>query len=178
MSYFYNLYKEKISWDLLKYFNLKSYNNLPKIQKLIINVGCGNFFNDKKKMQLAYSDLFSISNQKPIFIKSKKSISNFKLRKGVFISIKVTLRSFLMYEFLYKFINIYIPCIKNFDGFSILCLDNFGNFNFGIKDQSIFQELNYNIDFIKGLNLNLVIVNSNNEKSLYLLKKFNFPFKN
>lgn len=178
MSYFYNLYKEKIFWDFFKFFNLKSYNNLPKIKKLILNVGCSNFFNDKKKMQIAYSDLFTISNQKPIFIKSKKSISNFKLKKGIFISIKVTLRNFLMYEFLYKFINIYILNIKGFSGFDKFCLDNFGNFNFGIKDQSIFPELNYNIDFIKGLNLNLVIINSNNEKSLYLLKKFNFLFKN
>lgn len=177
MSYFYNLYKEKIFWDFYEFFNMNSYSNLPKIKKIILNVGCSNFFNDKKKIQTAYYDLFTISNQKPIFIKSKKSISNFKLKKGVIISIKVTLRKFLMYEFLYKFINIYLPSIKDFNGFSTSCLDKSGNFNFGIKDQSIFQELDYNVDFVKGLNLNLVIINSNNKKSLYLLKKFNFLFK-
>lgn len=177
MSYLYNIYKEKIVWDFFYFFNINDLFNIPKLSKLVLNIGCSNFFNDKKKMQIAFSDLLNISIQKPIFIKSKRSISNFKLRKNNLISIKVTLRNFLMYEFLYKFINVNVPLIKDFNGFNKSCFDNFGNFNFGIKDQSIFFELSHNLDFFKGLNLNLIIINSNIDKSFYLLKKFNFPFK-
>ncbi|ASS47040.1 50S ribosomal protein L5p (L11e) [Candidatus Nasuia deltocephalinicola] len=177
MSIYYNLYKNKIFWNFLKIFNIKSIMDVPQLIKIVLNLGCGDFFNDKKKLQKSYDDLFLISNQKPIFIKSKKSISNFKLRKGSNISIKVTLRNFLMYEFLYKFINIAVPSIKDFIGFNIKNFDNSGNFNFGIKDQIIFPEIVYD-SFIKGLNLSFIIKNSDINKSLFLLKNFNFPFKN
>lgn len=138
---------------------------------------CGEFFNDKKKMNKAYNDLYLIANQKPCFIKSKKSISNFKLRKNINISIKVDLRNYIMYEFLNKFINVSVPSIKDFSGFDYSNFDKFGNFNFGVKDQVIFPEMNYDLNFIKGLNINIVIKQSNIKKSFFLLKYFNFPFK-
>lgn len=170
------IYNEKVFWDLYYFFNYNNIMSLPYITKIILNSSCGKFFFDKKKMNFFFNDLFNICFQKPLFIKSKKSISDFNLKKNDNISLKVTLRKKNMYNFLYKFLNISLSQINKFSGF-LNNFDKFGNFNFGIEDHSIFPEIIFNkLDFLVGLNINIIFKNSNPLISFKILKFLNFPF--
>ncbi|ALP70044.1 LSU ribosomal protein L5p (L11e) [Candidatus Nasuia deltocephalinicola] len=177
MSYFMKIYYEKVLWDMYYYFSFKNIMMVPKMNKIVINSCFGKIFSDKKRISLCYKDLNYLFFQKPKFVKSKKSISEFKLRKNEDISLKITLRKKNMYNFFYKILNFYIYFIKNFQGFSVSSFDNFGNYNIGIKDYSLFPEFNQNSEGFYGFDISINFKNSNLYKSLKFLKFLNFPFK-
>ncbi|MCV2508773.1 MAG: 50S ribosomal protein L5 [Candidatus Lightella neohaematopini] len=179
MSNLYKLYKNKISYSLLNELHCKSIMQVPKIDKITINMGVGKSTNDKKILNNAISDLTLISGQKPIITKAKKSISNFKVRIGYPIGCKVTLRRYRMWDFIERLLYIAIPRIRDFRGLSIKSFDGMGNYNIGIKEQIIFPEIDYNkIDQIRGLDISIT-TNTKSDKSSYkLLVYLGFPFTN
>ena len=170
-------YEKKIIEDLQKKLSVKNKYMVPKFIKVVLNMGIGLDGNDKKKLQNCIEDMSLISGQKPVVTKFKKSISNFKTRKGVTAGVKVTLRSSKMYEFIDRLVNIALPRIKDFQGLSVNSFDNYGNYSFGIKEHIIFPEINFDkVDRIRGMDITLV-TNSNDKKStLALLEAMNFPF--
>ena len=170
-------YDKKIIVDLQKKFLMKNKYMVPKFTKVVLNMGLGLDANDKKKLQNCIEDMSLISGQKPVVTKFKKSISNFKTRKGAVAGVKVTLRSSKMYEFIDRLVNIALPRIKDFQGLSIDGLDSFGNYSFGIKEHIIFPEINFDkVDRIRGMDITLV-TNSEDKKSTFaLLEAMNFPF--
>ena len=170
-------YEKKIIVDLQKKFLMKNKYMVPKFTKVVLNMGLGLDANDKKKLQNCIEDMSLISGQKPVVTKFKKSISNFKTRKGTVAGVKVTLRSSRMYEFIDRLVNIALPRIKDFQGLSANGLDNFGNYSFGIKEHIIFPEINFDkVDRIRGMDITLV-TNSKDKKSTFaLLEAMNFPF--
>ena len=170
-------YEKKIVDDLQKKFLMKNKLMVPKIIKVILNMGLGSDANDKKIVQNCIEDISLISGQKPIVTKFKKSISNFKTRKGSTAGVKVTLRANKMYEFLDRLVNIALPRIKDFQGLSVNGFDNFGNYTFGIKEHIIFPEINFDkVDRIRGMDITLVTTGKNKEVALALLIAMNFPF--
>ena len=167
-------YEKKIIIDLQKEFSLKNKYMVPKITKVILNMGLGSNASDKKILQNCIEDMSLISGQKPIVTRFKKSISNFKSRKGTPAGVKVTLRKNRMYEFIDRLVNIALPRIKDFRGLSDKGFDNFGNYTFGIKEHIIFPEVNFDkVDKIRGLDITIVINSKNKEHSVELLKKIN-----
>ena len=170
-------YDKKIIVDLQKKFLMKNKYMVPKFTKVVLNMGLGLDANDKKKLQNCIEDMSLISGQKPVVTKFKKSISNFKTRKGTVAGVKVTLRSSKMYEFIDRLVNIALPRIKDFQGLSVDGLDSFGNYSFGIKEHIIFPEINFDkVDRIRGMDITLV-TNSEDKKSTFaLLEAMNFPF--
>jgi len=170
-------YEKKIIGDLQKEFVLKNKFMVPKITKVILNMGLGQNANDKKILQNCIEDMALISGQMPVVTKFKKSISNFKTRKGTAAGVKVTLRKNKMYEFVDRLVNIALPRIKDFEGLSINSFDNFGNFTFGIKEHIIFPEINFDkVDRIRGMDITLCTSGQNKKIALSLLKAMNFPF--
>ena len=170
-------YEKTIVENLKKKFALKNKLMVPKFVKVVLNMGLGADGSDKKKLQNCIEDMSLISGQKPIVTKFKKSISNFKTRKGSTAGVKVTLRSKKMYEFLDRLINIALPRIKDFQGLNAKGFDKFGNYTFGIKEHIIFPEVNFDrIDKIRGLDVVVVISALNKDHSFALLEKLNFPF--
>ncbi|WMC20168.1 MAG: 50S ribosomal protein L5 [Enterobacteriaceae bacterium PSpyr] len=171
-------YKNKVVFALFKKFKYKSLMQVPKIIKIVLNVGLGNLAFNKKKLNIIINNLASISGQKPIITKSKKSIASFKIRQNNPIGCKVTLRNKKMWNFFKKLIFIAIPRIRDFRGLSLNSFDGYGNYNIGIKEQIIFPEIDFEqIDHIKGLNITIV-TNSLFDNQVYnLLSYFNFPFK-
>ena len=162
--------------------NLKEkfgYKNLymgPKIYKVVLNMGLGLDGNDSKILKSCEDDLAKITGQKPVITKFKKSISNFKTRKGSNAGVKVTLRSQKMYEFVDRLVNIALPRIKDFRGLSSKGIDNSYNYSFGIKEHIVFPEVNFDkVDKIRGLDITIVTTSKNKEGTLELLKEFNFP---
>ncbi|XXS36653.1 MAG: 50S ribosomal protein L5 [Candidatus Nasuia deltocephalinicola] len=180
MSYFMKLYYEKVFWEMYYKYNFNNIMNVPFIYKIILNSSCGKFFFNKKLFDIFFFDLYNICLQKPLIIKSKVSISEFKLKKNDNLSLKVTLRNTKMYNFFFKFLIFSVPLIKNFKGFSSNSFDSFGNYNFGISDYSIFLESQNSTVFNNsiGLNINIIFFNSNQKKSFDLLNYLNFPFLN
>jgi len=171
------LYEKNIIVDLQKKFSFKNKMMVPKVIKVVLNMGLGNDANDKKVVQNCISDISLISGQQPVTTKFKKSISNFKTRKGTTAGVKVTLRSNKMYEFIDRLVNIALPRIKDFQGLSIKGFDNFGNYTFGIKEHIIFPEINFDkVDRIRGMDITLVTTGKNKETSFALLEAMNFPF--
>tara|TARA_B100001971_G_scaffold203669_1_gene218849 strand:+ start:69 stop:641 length:573 start_codon:yes stop_codon:yes gene_type:complete len=170
-------YKKKIISDLQKKFSMKNKYMVPKINKVVLNMGLGLDAHDKKKLQNCIDDMSLISGQKPVVTKFKKSISNFKTRKGTAAGVKVTLRKSKMYEFIDRLVNIALPRIKDFQGLSINGFDNFGNYNFGIKEHIIFPEINFDkVDRIRGMDITLVTSGKDKKATLALLEAMNFPF--
>ena len=171
-------YDKEIISKLMSKLNLKNKHEVPKIDKIILNMGLGEDASDSKKLKSCVEDMSLIAGQKPIITKFKKSISNFKSRKGTNAGVKVTLRSNKMYEFIDRLVNIALPRIKDFRGLSVNGFDRFGNYTFGVKEHIIFPEVNFDkVDKIRGLDISIVISSISNEHSLELLKKFNFPFR-
>ena len=157
--------------------NVKNKHEVPKIDKIILNMGLGEDASDGKKLKSCVDDMGLIAGQKPVITKFKKSISNFKTRKNTNAGIKVTLRKNRMYEFIDRVVNIALPRIKDFRGLPLKGFDKFGNYTFGIKEHIIFPEVNFDrIDKIRGLDVVVVISAMNKEHSFALLEKLNFPF--
>tara|TARA_Y100000590_G_scaffold440576_1_gene566132 strand:- start:267 stop:833 length:567 start_codon:yes stop_codon:yes gene_type:complete len=170
-------YEKKIIVDLQKKFAMKNKYMVPKFVKVVLNMGLGLDGNDKKKLQSCVDDMALISGQKPVVTKFKKSISNFKTRKGTVAGVKVTLRKNKMYEFIDRLVNIALPRIKDFQGLSINGFDNFGNYSFGIKEHIIFPEINFDkVDRIRGMDITLVTNGKDKKTTLALLEAINFPF--
>ena len=170
-------YKNVIIINLKKKFSLENSYMVPKFVKVVLNMGLGQDANDKKKIQNCIEDMSLISGQKPIVTMFKKSISNFKTRKGSTAGVKVTLRSNKMYEFIDRLVNIALPRIKDFQGLSDKGLDDFGNYSFGIKEHIIFPEINFDkVDRIRGMDITLVTSGNDKKSTLALLEAFHFPF--
>ena len=172
------LYFKEIQPALKNQLGLKNLYMGPKIKKIVLNMGLGIDGNDSKILKSCQEDIAKITGQKPVITKFKKSVANFKTRKGSNAGLKVTLRKNKMYEFLDRLVNIALPRIKDFRGLSSKGIDKFGNFTFGVKEHIIFPEVNFDkVDKIRGLDITIVIKSKSKEHSLELLKKFNFPFK-
>ena len=170
------LYKKEIVTGLKEKFNFKNSYMTPKLIKIVINMGLGLDGNDNKIIKSSEEDLAKITGQKPVITKFKKSVSNFKTRKGTNAGLKVTLRKNKMYEFVDRLVNIALPRIKDFRGLSDKGFDKFGNYTFGIKEHIIFPEVNFDkVDKIRGLDITMVTSSKSKEGTLELLKEFNFP---
>ena len=169
-------YEKEIVSKLMSKLSLKNKHDVPKIDKIILNMGLGEDANDGKKLKACVDDMSLIAGQRPIITKFKKSISNFKTRKGSNAGVKVTLRSQKMYEFIDRLVNIALPRIKDFRGLSPRGIDNSFNFSFGIKEHIVFPEVNFDkVDKIRGLDVTIVTSSKSKEGTLELLKEFNFP---
>ena len=170
-------YEKEIINKLMTKLNVKNKHQVPKIEKIILNMGLGEDASDGKKLKSCVDDMALIAGQKPIITKFKKSISNFKTRKGSNAGVKVTLRSYKMYEFVDRLVNIALPRIKDFRGLSSNGFDKFGNYTFGVKEHIIFPEVSFDrADKVRGLDIVIVISSKNKEHSYALLEKLNFPF--
>ena len=172
-----DLYYKEIQPALKSQFGFKNLYMGPKIEKIVLNMGLGLDGNDSKILKSCEEDLAKITGQKPVTTKFRKSIANFKTRKGSNSGLKVTLRKNKMYEFLDRLVNIALPRIKDFRGLSPKGFDKFGNYTFGIKEHIIFPEVSFErADKVRGLDIIIVIASKNKEHSLALLEKMNFPF--
>ena len=170
---------KKINPSLKEMFGYKNLYMGPKIEKIVLNMGLGLDGNDSKIVSSCQEDLASITGQKPIVTKFRKSIANFKTRKNTNSGLKVTLRKNKMYEFIDRLVNIALPRIKDFRGLNPNGFDKFGNYTFGIKEHIIFPEVNFDkVEKIRGLDITIVIKSTKKEDSFQLLKKLNFPFRN
>ena len=172
------LYARQIRSELKEHFKFKNLYMAPVLKKVVLNMGLGIDGNESKIIKSCEEDLSKISGQKPLITKFKKSISNFKTRKGTEAGLKVTLRKDKMYEFVDRLVNIALPRIKDFKGLSDKGFDKFGNYTFGIKEHIIFPEVNFDkVDKIRGLDVTIVVSSLSKDHSYELLKKLNFPFK-
>ncbi len=173
------IYREKIVPELVTKFGFKSVMQVPRLQKITLNMGVSEAVSDKKVMDNAVSDLTKISGQKPVVTKSRKAIAAFKIRENVPIGTMVTLRGTRMYEFLDRFVTVSLPRVRDFRGISGRAFDGRGNYNVGVKEQIIFPEVDYDkIDAIRGLNISITTSAKNDEECRALLTAFKFPFKN
>jgi large subunit ribosomal protein L5 len=172
-------YRDSVSKDLLKKFGYKSTMQVPRIEKIVLNMGVGEAVADKKILDNAVGDMRKIAGQKPLVTKSRKSIANFKIRENYPIGCKVTLRGARMYEFLDRLVNVAMPRIRDFRGISGKSFDGRGNYNMGIKEQIIFPEIEYDkIDAIRGMNITITTTAKTDEEGRALLSAFKFPFRN
>lgn len=179
MARLYEFYNSNVKSELVRIFGYKSVMEVPRIKKITINMGVGEATADKKVLEYALSDLQKISGQKPVITKAKKSIASFKVRVGYPIGCMVTIRGKRMYEFLDRLINIAIPRIRDFRGVSGKGFDGQGNYNFGINEQIIFPEIEYEkIDVIRGMNISITTTAKSDAEAKALLTVFKFPFKN
>lgn len=177
MSFFRNYYQTEILKKLMSEFNYSSVMQVPKIDKITLNIGVGLASVDKKHLDSAISDLTKISGQKPLLTKARKSVSSFKIRKGYPIGCKVTLRGKKKWDFLERLIVIAIPRIRDFRGLSEKSFDGRGNYSIGIREQIIFPEIDYDkIDRIRGINVTITTTAMSNKEGRALLSSFNFPF--
>ena len=171
------LFYKEIQSSLKSQFGYKNLYMGPKIEKIVINMGLGLDGSDNKILKSCEEDLSKITGQKPVITKFKKSVANFKTRKGTNAGLKVTLRKNKMYEFLDRLVNIALPRIKDFRGLSTKGFDKFGNYTFGIKEHIIFPEVSFDrADKVRGMDIIIVIDSKNKDHSFALLEKLNFPF--
>ncbi|HEX2495087.1 MAG TPA: 50S ribosomal protein L5 [Steroidobacter sp.] len=171
-------YREKILPDLKQSLGLENIMQVPKITKITVNMGVGEAVADKKIMDNAVADLTKITGQKPIVTRARKSVATFKVREGLAIGAKVTLRGARMYEFLDRLVNIAMPRIRDFRGVSARSFDGRGNYNFGVKEQIIFPEIAYDqIDAIRGMDITITTTAKDDKAGRALLEAFNFPFR-
>ena len=169
-------FEKNIVNNLMTKLSYKNKNQVPKILKVVLNMGLGEDASDGKKMQTCVEDLSLITGQKAVTTKFKKSISNFKTRKGSNAGVKVTLRKNKMYEFIDRLVNIALPRIKDFKGLNSKGIDNSGNYSFGVKEHIIFPEVNFEkVDKIRGLDITIVTSSKSKKDTFELLKEFNFP---
>ncbi len=171
-------YKKESIPGLMKHFDYKNINCPPKLEKISINIGVGAATQNKAILDNAIRDLTQITGRKPVITRAKKSISNFKLRQGMPIGCMVTLRGEIMYEFLDRLINIVIPRIRDFRGMSPKSFDGRGNYSVGIKEQTVFPEIEYDkIDAVRGLNISIITSAETDEEGRMLLSSLGMPFK-
>ena len=169
-------YKNEIIKNLMTKLSLNNIHAVPRIDKIVLNMGLGAEALEKKKLETCVKDVASIAGQQPVVTKFKKSISNFKSRKGSNAGLKVTLRNDRMYEFIDRLVNIALPRIKDFKGLKDSSCDKYGNFSFGIKEHIIFPEINFDkVETIRGLDITIVTTSKKIEDTISLLKEFNFP---
>jgi len=163
---------------MMKSFGYKNPNQVPRLEKIVLNMGLGEALANNKILESAVEQLAAISGQKPVVTRARKSIANFKLRQGQAIGAAVTLRNERMYEFLDRLINVALPRVRDFKGVSTKAFDGRGNFTLGIREQIIFPEFNYDqIEKVKGLNVSIVTTAKNDEQGLALLRHFGMPFR-
>ena len=173
------LYEKEIIPQLVKEFNHKNIMEVPKLEKIVINMGLGEAIQNIKILDSAVDELAAISGQKAVITKAKKSIASFKLRQGMPIGCMVTLRKARMYEFLDRLLNVALPRVRDFKGISGTAFDGRGNYSLGIKEQLIFPEISYDkVDKIKGLNVTIVTTAKNDEECKAMLRLFGMPFRN
>ncbi len=179
MSRLLEQYNSHIKKELKSKLGFQNIFEVPKIEKIILNMGVGDAKDDSKLVDKALDDLTLISGQKAVKTKSKKAISGFKIRAGMPLGVKVTLRNKMMYEFLDRLVNIAFPRIRDFRGLNIKSFDGKGNFSMGIKEHVIFPEINFDkVEKIRGMDITICTSAKNNNEALELLKSFNMPFKN
>jgi len=178
MSRLQEQYKNELAGEIQKKLGLKNVSEVPKITKITINMGVGEAVADKKILEKAREDMEKISGQKPVTCLSRKSVAAFKIRDGMPIGCKVTLRRERMYEFLDRLVNIAIPRIRDFRGLNPRSFDKAGNYSMGVTEQIIFPEIDYDhIDAIRGMDITITTTARNAEEGRALLEAFNFPFK-
>ena len=171
-------YRDAVVKDLTQKFGYKSVMQVPRIQKIVLNMGVGEAVADKKIMDNAVADMQKIAGQKPIVTKARRSVANFKIREGYPVGCKVTLRGARMYEFLDRLVSIAMPRIRDFRGVSARSFDGRGNYNFGVKEQIIFPEIAYDqIDAIRGMDITITTTARDDKAGRALLEAFNFPFR-
>ena len=169
----------EIKPSLISHFGYKNVMQVPKVDKIVLNMGVGEASQDKKKIESAFNEMPLISGQKPIVTRARKSIASFKLRDGMVVGCKVTLRGDKMFEFLDRLINIALPRVRDFRGISKKSFDGHGNFALGIKEQIVFPEINYDkVDKIRGMDIIICTTAKTDEEGFQLLKGFNMPFSN
>jgi large subunit ribosomal protein L5 len=174
----YEEFKNTIKKKMMEKFQYNNIHQIPKISKIVLNMGIGDAKDDPKLLDKAQEELSLIAGQKAIKTKAKKAIAGFKIRAGMPLGVSVTLRNKIMYEFFDRLVNIAIPRIRDFRGLDSNSFDGNGNYSFGVKEQIIFPEINYDrIDKVRGLNITICTSAKNNEDGLELLKNFNMPFK-
>ncbi len=172
-------YQKEIIPALMKKFNYKSIMEVPKLEKIVINIGLGDIRDNPKSLDNAINDLSIITGQKPVVTKAKKSIAAFKLREGANVGCKVTLRSGKMYDFAYKLFNVALPRVRDFRGVSPDSFDGRGNYSMGIKEQLIFPEIEYDkVDKLRGMDIIFVTTAKSDEEAKELLTLLGMPFKN
>jgi large subunit ribosomal protein L5 len=172
-------YSDKIRPSLMQEFGYKNSYQVPRLDKIVVNMGVGETVNDIKKMDAAVADLAAITGQKPLVIKSKKAIANFKLRRGLPVGCKVTLRGARMYEFLDRLVTIALPRVRDFRGLSGRSFDGRGNYAIGIKEQIVFPEIDYDkIDAVRGMDIVICTTAKSDKEAKALLKGFDMPFLN
>ena len=170
-------YKSEVAPALMKKFNYKSVMQIPKLDKVIINIGCGEARDNSKVIDAAMNDLGLITGQKPVVCRAKKSVANFKLRQGMPIGVKVTLRGERMYEFVDRFFSAALPRVRDFKGINANSFDGRGNYCMGIKEQLIFPEIEYDkIDKVRGMDLCFVTTANTDEEARELLTLMGAPF--
>jgi len=178
MANFEKLYNEVIKKSLVEKFGYKNPHEIPKLTKIVLNMGVGAAVTDKKKLNNAMEELALIAGQKPVMTSARKSIATFKLREGMPIGCKVTLRSQKMYEFLERLVNMALPRIRDFHGITGKNFDGKGNFAFGIKEQIVFPEINYEkVEDVRGLDVVICTSAKTDEEAKCLLTSFNLPLK-
>ena len=171
-------YKKEVLPNLQKQFGYKNVNEVPKLEKIILNAGLGDVKDNAKSFDKAVEELAIITGQKPRIITAKKSVANFKLRQGMRIAAKVTLRGDRMYEFLDRLVTYALPRVRDFSGLSTKSFDGKGNYAMGVKEQLIFPEISYdNIEKVRGFDIILVTTASSNEEAKALLQELGLPFK-
>ena len=178
MSRLQEKYKNEVIPAMIKKFNYKNIMEVPRLEKVSVNIGMGEARENPKSLDAAVNDLKQITGQKPIITKAKKSVANFKLRVGMPIGVKVTLRGERMYHFLDKLFNIALPRVRDFRGISPKSFDGRGNFSLGVKEQLIFPEINYDkIDRLRGMDITIVTTSKNDEEARELLRLLGMPFR-
>lgn len=179
MSYLKTVYEKEIVPELTKTFGYKNVMEVPRLEKIVVNMGLGEAIHNIKLLDSAAAEITTIAGQKPVITRAKKSIAAFKLREGMPIGCMVTLRRERMYDFLGRLINVSLPRVRDFRGISGKAFDGSGNYSLGIKEQIIFPEIEYDkIDKIKGLNISIVTTAKTDEEAKTLLKLMGMPFKN
>jgi large subunit ribosomal protein L5 len=172
------IYRDQVMKDLTQQFGYKTPMQVPRIEKIVLNMGVGEAIADKKIMDNAVSDMQKIAGQKPLVTNARKSVANFKIREGYPIGCKVTLRGARMYEFLDRLVNVAMPRIRDFRGISARSFDGRGNYNMGVKEQIIFPEIEYDkIDAIRGMNITITTTAKSDAEGRALLAAFKFPFR-
>ena len=172
------IYNRQIVPEMFKEMGYKNVMQVPRLEKIVINMGMGSALTNPKELEGAVNDLARISGQKPVITKARKSIASFKLRKGNSVGCMVTLRGNRMYEFLDRLLNVAIPRIRDFRGLSAKSFDGEGNYTLGVREQVIFPEVDYDsIISVKGMNITITSSADSNEEAAALFKKFGFPFR-
>ena len=171
-------YKTEVAPALMKKFEYKSVMQIPKLDKIVVNVACGEAASNSKKMDAVVGDLAKITGQKPVICRARKSVANFKLREGMPIGAKVTLRDEMMYEFLDRFFNVALPRVRDFRGINPNSFDGRGNYSVGLKEQLIFPEIEYDkIDKLLGMDITFITTAKTDEEARELLKLMGAPFE-